>query len=88
MASQTSQVEDELIRINGRLVRLSDTPGFDDTNLTDTRVLDMIVTWMGVQSDIPFRAHSGREEANELLGTSRRPNLPGSSTCGTLPNFG
>ncbi|OIW25128.1 hypothetical protein CONLIGDRAFT_543566, partial [Coniochaeta ligniaria NRRL 30616] len=36
------------IQINGQLVRLVDTPGFDDTNITDTHVLDMIVTWMGV----------------------------------------
>ncbi|KAH6886982.1 P-loop containing nucleoside triphosphate hydrolase protein [Thelonectria olida] len=49
MASETSMVEDELIEIDGQLIRLVDTPGFDDTTLTDTQVLEMIVTWMGVQ---------------------------------------
>ncbi len=42
-------MQDELLQIDGRLVRLVDTPGFDDTNLTDTQVLEMIVTWMSVQ---------------------------------------
>ena len=41
------------MQIDGRLIRLVDTPGFDDTNLTDTQVLEMIVTWMGVQSVVP-----------------------------------
>ncbi|KAH7130891.1 hypothetical protein EDB81DRAFT_888190 [Dactylonectria macrodidyma] len=49
MASRTSTAEDELIEIDNRLIRLVDTPGFDDTNLTDTLVLEMIVTWMSVQ---------------------------------------
>ena len=49
LRGQTNRVEDELIQINGQLVRLVETPGFDDTNMTDTHILDMIVTWMGVQ---------------------------------------
>jgi hypothetical protein len=42
-------VEGELFKIGGRLICLVDTPGFDDTNLIDTEVLDMIVTWMGIE---------------------------------------
>ena len=50
LGSETKWVQDELVKIDGRLIRIVDTPGFDDTNLTDTQVLETIVAWMSVQS--------------------------------------
>ncbi|KAK3361606.1 P-loop containing nucleoside triphosphate hydrolase protein [Lasiosphaeria ovina] len=49
LGSETKWVQDELVQIDGRPIRIVDTPGFDDTNLTDTQVLEMIVAWMSVQ---------------------------------------
>jgi predicted GTPase len=46
--SCTSDIHEAAFRMKEHQVQLIDTPGFDDTNLTDTEVLKKIATWMEV----------------------------------------
>ena len=46
LKSQTSQVQPYKIKIGEHKVILVDTPGFDDTNMSDTQVLGMIADWL------------------------------------------
>ena len=53
MSSCTQNVGMVDVRVNGRLVRLVDTPGFDDTYLSDAEVLQRIVFELGMQQVRP-----------------------------------
>lgn len=46
MYSCTSEIQKVSIEIDGQLVTFVDTPGFDDTLLTDTEILTRISEWM------------------------------------------
>jgi hypothetical protein len=43
---ETSKIHEVEVRLGRETVILVDTPGFSDTNKTDTEVLDQIATWM------------------------------------------
>lgn len=49
ISSCTQNVDMVDIKIHGRVIRLIDTPGFDDTNLSDAEVLERIVIELGIQ---------------------------------------
>jgi hypothetical protein len=48
--SCTREVElSEQFELDGRLVRLIDTPGFDDSAISDVDVLEMIAAFLGTR---------------------------------------
>ncbi|KAJ8469412.1 hypothetical protein ONZ45_g16901 [Pleurotus djamor] len=46
LSSQTSHVQPYKVKIGDQKVILVDTPGFDNTNISDTQVLGMIADWL------------------------------------------
>ncbi|KAG9584584.1 hypothetical protein KCU97_g10078, partial [Aureobasidium melanogenum] len=46
LQSKTSEIHEVELRLGRETVILVDTPGFSDTNKTDTEVLNQIATWM------------------------------------------
>ncbi len=46
MESFTSKVQPIKIKTGTHQIVLVDTPGFDDTNMSDTRVLNMVAEWL------------------------------------------
>ncbi|KAG9843310.1 hypothetical protein KCU98_g7860, partial [Aureobasidium melanogenum] len=46
LQSKTSKIHEVEVRLGRETVILVDTPGFSDTNMTDTQVLEKIANWM------------------------------------------
>ncbi|KAH8693455.1 P-loop containing nucleoside triphosphate hydrolase protein, partial [Phaeosphaeriaceae sp. PMI808] len=46
LSSMTKEVQAASAEIDGHQITLVDTPGFDDTHLTDTQVLGLIADWL------------------------------------------
>jgi predicted GTPase len=46
LESCTSEIEEVTVKINGKKVALIDTPGFDDTNKSDTEILTLITNYL------------------------------------------
>lgn len=51
--SQTSTVQGVEFEMGGIRVKLFDTPGFNDQNLSDTEVLQILADWLQIQSVPP-----------------------------------
>lgn len=83
----TSEIEEVKCRIGPHNVTLVDTPGFDDTNRTDTEILILIASWMKDAYDDKTRLtgviYLHRISDNRMNGSSYKNLKMFRSLCGT-----
>lgn len=86
LGTGTSAIAEYTCKIAGREVTLVDTPGFDDTTLTDTEVLTMIASWMADSYDSNIRLtgviYLHRITDNRVAGSSYKNLRMLRSLCG------
>ncbi|KAM7207880.1 P-loop containing nucleoside triphosphate hydrolase protein [Naviculisporaceae sp. PSN 640] len=70
LASKTQEVVEVECIVDGRRVVMVDTPGFDDTNMTDGTVLNLLVEWLSCSYEAGARL-SGIIFLQDILDTSR-----------------
>lgn len=85
--SGTSEIEEVRCKIGQYNVTLVDTPGFDDTNRTDTEILGLIASWMKDAYDEKTRLtgiiYLHRISDNKMSGSSYKNLKMFRSLCGT-----
>ncbi|KAK7682396.1 hypothetical protein QCA50_014601 [Cerrena zonata] len=92
LLSCTDRVEVAPFELDGRMVTLIDTPGFDDTNMSDTEILNMIALFLASLYEQDQRLHGilylHRISDFRMGGGSRRNFNMFRHLCGTdcLPN--
>lgn len=83
----TSEIEQVQCKIGSTNVTLVDTPGFDDTNRTDTEILTLIASWMKDAYDDKTRLtgiiYLHRISDNKMSGSSYKNLKMFRSLCGT-----
>ena len=52
LVSCASEIQQLIFQMDGRIGCLIDTPGFDDTYLSDTEVLEQIANWLALTYDL------------------------------------
>ncbi|KAJ8517865.1 hypothetical protein ONZ45_g5019 [Pleurotus djamor] len=88
LKSQTSQVQPYKIKMGEQKVILVDTPGFDDTNMTDTQVLGMIADWLqktyNNKVQLSGIVYMHRISDNRMAGTPLKNLKMFAQLCGTI----
>ncbi|KAF4588347.1 Proteasome subunit beta type-4 [Pleurotus pulmonarius] len=87
LESFTSKVQPIKIKMGTDQIVLVDTPGFDDTNMSDTRVLNMVAEWLretyNNQMKLAGIIYMHRISDNRMTGTPLKDLKMFSQLCGT-----